>query len=294
MKSELADCFEQTSVTSPNRRSSRAAWQRRLKKLRTFARYYFHGFRSCAFLFGLGFLQGRHRKTIYKLASELAHLPADPDKPAALLPSIQIADLLQEAEDFRILEPLVLDGNVSLLELVVINQLLRRYQVRNCFEIGTFDGRSALNLAANCADDGRIYTLDLPQSELASARLPLEASDIHYITKEASGLRFQGTEYQAKVCQLYGDSAAFDYSPFLGRMDCVFVDGSHSYEYVLNDSARALQLLDPKGGIVLWHDYDSWPCVTRCLNMLSREKPEFQNLTHIQGTTLALLVNRSL
>ena len=41
-------------------------------------------------------------------------------------------------------------------------------------------------------------------------------------------------------------------------MDFIFVDGSHSYDYVLNDSRKALSLLRGGKGIILWHDYPGW------------------------------------
>jgi len=35
-------------------------------------------------------------------------------------------------------------------------------KARNIFEIGTFDGRTTRNMAANVTKDGHVYTLDLP------------------------------------------------------------------------------------------------------------------------------------
>ena len=70
-------------------------------------------------------------------------------------------------------------------------------------------------------------------------------------------------------------------------MDFVFVDGSHSYEYVLNDSRLARRLLRKDGdGIIVWHDYGAWRGVTRALNALYRRDSVFQGLKHIEGTTL--------
>ncbi|HXY10647.1 MAG TPA: class I SAM-dependent methyltransferase [Terriglobales bacterium] len=267
---------------------NRCPTESRAKNLLTFAHYYFSGLRSCAFLFGWGFLWGRHRGSIYKIASELGGLP-DPNKPTAILPNVPWSAILPATEDVSIVEPVALDGNVTLFELIIINQLLRRYHASNCFEIGTFDGRTTANLAANCAADGSVYSLDLPQEKLNSAKLRLDKGDVRYIAKQTSGQRFKGTKHEAKICQLYGDSADFDYAPFVGRMDFVFVDGAHSYEYVLNDSLHALELLSPKGGIVLWHDYDSWAGVTNCLNALYTENLEFRSLRHIEGTKLAFL-----
>ena len=35
----------------------------------------------------------------------------------------------------------------------------------------------------------------------------------------------------------------YDYSPLKGKIDLIFIDGSHSYEYIENDTRRALELL---------------------------------------------------
>ena len=75
-------------------------------------------------------------------------------------------------------------------------------------------------------------------------------------------------------------------------MDFVFVDGSHSYDYVLHDSETALQLLRQGQGVVLWHDYGKWPEVTRALEELSHNSPKFSSLKHIDGTSLVCLINR--
>ena len=109
-----------------------------------------------------------------------------------------------------------------------------------------------------------------------------------FIRKPGSGARFVGTPYAARITQLYGDSATFDYTPYEGAMDFVFVDGSHSYEYVKSDTRTALKLLKPVGGVILWHDYGSpyWKGLTRALNELMTEQPELASMRHIRDTML--------
>ena len=135
----------------------------------------------------------------------------------------------------------------------------------------------------------RIYTLDLPRSGLNKAALALEEGDRKYISKERSGTRFAGSELACKITQLFGDSAAFDYSKYEGKQDFVFVDGAHSYEYVISDSHIALKLLKPGGGTVVWHDYAGWPGVTRALNFLQSSDDRFHSLRHVRGTSLCIL-----
>ena len=97
-----------------------------------------------------------------------------------------------------------------------------------------------------------------------------------------SRYRYQGTEVEGHVIQLFGDSKQLDETPYLGSCDVIFVDGSHAYSYVVSDSVRALAMLRP-GGVLLWHDYSpDCPGVFRALNELSRRLP----LMHIRETNL--------
>ncbi|MBL8012699.1 MAG: class I SAM-dependent methyltransferase, partial [Candidatus Omnitrophica bacterium] len=40
-----------------------------------------------------------------------------------------------------------------------------------------------------------------------------------------------------------------------GKIDLVFIDGNHSYEFVKSDTENALEMLSEKG-VIIWHDYD--------------------------------------
>jgi predicted O-methyltransferase YrrM len=185
------------------------------------------------------------------------------------------------------------DGNVSAHELEIISKLVKNSDPGVLFEIGTFDGRTTLNLAAHSRADARIYTLDLPRAHMDAAGLPLAVHDRKYINKADSGARFHGTDVSGKIVQLYGDSAVFDFKPYRGTVDFLFIDGSHSYHYVLNDSWTALRLVRGRGTI-LWHDYVSsghrcWPGLVRALDELHANEPEFRGLRHIAGTALAIL-----
>ena len=68
--------------------------------------------------------------------------------------------------------------------------------------------------------------------------------------KDVSGTRFRGTDCESRITQLYGDSATYDFSRHVGTVDLVFVDGSHSYEYVVSDSRLSLSLLRGGKGVI--------------------------------------------
>ena len=172
-----------------------------------------------------------------------------------------------------------------------------RYKPQRLFEIGTFNGRTTLNMAANSPGDARVFTLDLPKEQINSTALKLSGrhspDDKLFIDKSSSGILFSGTDCQPKITQLFGDSAAYDFNLFCKSVDFVFIDGAHSYDYVKNDSAIALKLLHEGHGIIVWHDYDSvWEGVTKALNELYSTVPEFADIRHISGTSLVFLNSR--
>lgn len=207
-----------------------------------------------------------------------------------LIPEGKVADLVKDPVPVKVLEQDAADGNVSGYELLVISQLIAARKPRTCFEIGTFDGRTTLNLAVNADPECHVYTLDLPPQELDKTKLEIATGDSKFIDKEASGTRFSSSPLARNITQLYGDSATFDYSPYEGKMDVVFVDGAHSYDYVKSDTEVALRLLKPEGGLILWHDYSSpyWKDLTLAMNELYQDNPEFKTMRHVTGTVLVV------
>jgi hypothetical protein len=173
-------------------------------------------------------------------------------------------------------------GNTTFLEEYVLLSLIRRHPIHSFFEFGTFQGQTSFLLAKNFPDLA-VYTLDLPAADVDRTKISLSSGERCYVQKPVIGSKFLGTPEQKRITQLLGDSASFDYAPYYGRMDCVFVDGCHDYAYVKNDTCHALRLLGEKG-MVLWHDYLTYESVSRYLCELGREIP----LYHIQSTSYVL------
>ena len=182
--------------------------------------------------------------------------------------------------------PYVVDGGTSDAEAWILAVLARR--ARRMFEFGTCTGKTAYLWARNAPPNARVVTLTLAPEDVASYKREStdDASDVQFALRESSHTDFlySGSPVDGKVEQLFGDSKTFDVSPWEGRCDLVFVDGSHAYSYVVSDSEKALRLVAP-GGLVLWHDYAGprhAPGVYRALNELSGRLP----LVRIEGTTL--------
>jgi hypothetical protein len=248
--------------------------------LRSVVRYvYAVGATAWSLTFGMRTPQGR--SYIDRMASDFGAK----QRLRPRLPTVTIAELTSDTTPVSLREPVARDGNVSLLELLVLARLVRERAPRTIFEIGTFDGRTTLNLAANAPADAVVHTLDLPASPAPA--LELHRWDRQFVRDDLSGIRLEGSDVESRVTRHRGDSATFDFSPYAPQF--VFVDGAHSYEYVLSDTRKAMAMLDGGRGIVLWHDYGSWPGVTQALDELQAGDPEFAGLRSIEGTTLVVL-----
>ena len=252
----------------------------------TFAGAWLRAAAGSAYALALALPSRRTRPRIIRLAREFGY-----DHRAGPIPSLPVAEVADVLADVpvRMREPVDADGNVSLLELTVLNSLVAVRRPRRIFEIGTFDGRTTVNFAANAPPDALVYTLDLPSA--VDPVLAVHSDDRPFIRRSQDGIRgsrLSTAPERDRITQLEGDSATFDYSPFAGTMDLVFVDGAHSYEYVMSDTRKALALAAP-GALIVWHDYGEWEGVTRALSELHATDARFAGLRWVRWTTLALL-----
>ena len=177
-------------------------------------------------------------------------------------------------------------GGTSDAEAWVLAVLAKRAQA--LFEFGTATGKTAYLWARNAPEHARLVTLTLAPDQLPEYTRESDdrVQDVQSARRESvfDEFLYTGTAVEARITQLFGDSKRFDESPYVEQFDLIFVDGSHAYSYVLNDSRKALRMCAP-GGIVLWHDYRGARRavgVFQALNELARELP----LVHLAGTTL--------
>jgi len=182
------------------------------------------------------------------------------------------------------LKEVTVTGGVSRYCHLVLGALAKLLTARSIFEIGTYRGEATWLLAHNLPDSS-LWTLDLPDLEAAD-HVALELTDRNeYFTHWERGARYAGTPEAARITQLHGDSATFDFSPFRGKMDLVYIDASHSYSYAKSDTEAALQLLSP-GGTIVWDDYTYYPGLFVYLNELAATLD--QPIIHIMDTRLAV------
>ena len=168
-------------------------------------------------------------------------------------------------------------------EVIAIGAMIRVLRPTRLLEIGTFEGNTTVNMAANAPAGARVLTLDLPPDwggEYALAGVPAIHSNAaagHQI-----GRQFRDPPHANRITQLWGDSATFDWERF-GPFDFVLIDGCHTYEYARSDTRNALRVVQA-GGTIVWHDYGMLEDVSRVVD----ETAGRIAVRAIQGTRLAV------
>ena len=105
-----------------------------------------------------------------------------------------------------------------------------------------------------------IHTLDLPLDYLERPDpVSLRKDDMHLVRRRQVGHEFIGQACSLNIIQHWGDSATWDFRQAAGAT-FFFIDGSHTYEYVMNDSEKCFRLCDGLGTFV-WHDAGHPPIV---------------------------------
>ncbi len=199
----------------------------------------------------------------------------DRSQPCPVLGSRRVEDLFPAAQELILLGRFhdgTSGGTHSLLELAALAAAVRHVRPDCIFEIGTHVGRTSRLFLLNGPPTCRLYTLDLPAIRC----------------RHEPGRDLKGTPEMSRAVLLSGDSTEFDFTPWTGKCDLIWVDGCHDYEFVKADSENALRIASKRGWI-LWHDYrhtHPWDGVTRYLRELKKSHP---GVVHLQGTTIACL-----
>jgi predicted O-methyltransferase YrrM len=173
--------------------------------------------------------------------------------------------------------------SVDAAEIMVLCSIEKFLGARKVLEIGTYDGNTALNLAANLADGGRVTTIDLPPDFDKKFLYDVPNSHWNVTDRQRIGIQFRQTPYEKSIRQVLGDSAGVDWQALNPPFDLIFIDGCHSREYVNKDTENALKHLRP-GGVVVWHDYGDINDVSRVVDETARRI----TVNVVRGTRLAV------
>jgi predicted O-methyltransferase YrrM len=111
-------------------------------------------------------------------------------------------------------------------------------------ELGTYKGHTTENIANNTACS-KLITVDI-YKEAYESNTKFQKHEL--LNKIDVGCVITSN----KVTQYFGTTDAF-FKENTEMFNGIFVDASHDYENVLNDSINALNSLSPEG-IIVWHD----------------------------------------
>jgi hypothetical protein len=242
---------------------------------------------ACVFSHGVIklFRHPKRAADYWRCIANAALYPQEDDSKRLLsLPRCGVDQILPGAESIPVtlIEYQYTYGEMPADELIALCRIVWNRNPEAIFEIGTYLGGTTLQLAANSSAE--VYTLDLPppgHKDYAEPHMRDPELDVY---PTHPGVRFQSSPYADRIHQLFGDSRMYDFTPYYGSMDFVFVDGCHHHEFVLHDSQAALKMVSADG-IVVWHDYASYaPAVVQVLNELGKVVP----LVSIAGTSLVI------
>jgi len=176
------------------------------------------------------------------------------------------------------------DVSVDREELLALVGLVKATRPMNLLEIGTYDGNTTLNLAANAAAGAIVTTVDLPIEWPGRLVLNVPQAMINVATKRPPvGWQYHGSQHAGSIRQILCDSAELDWKRLPVPFDFIFIDGCHHYVYVKHDTEHAVQYVKP-GGLIVWHDYGYIADVSRVVDQLALQIP----IKVIQGTRLAV------
>jgi predicted O-methyltransferase YrrM len=213
------------------------------------------------------------------------------------LPRVPLTKVFPESKDVEVHLPRAFDRkfgtSITLEEACHLAAIVKSLKARRVLEIGTYDGNTALTLAANLDSQGEVVTVDLPPDfdlKKHQATLTYLDGEVNLTARDQLGRQYRNLPLASRIRQIFGDSASLDWSALGGPFDLIFIDGCHSEAYVDSDSKNAIKQLAPKGAIV-WHDYGMIADVSKVVDRIAHEMSAIE-VHAIEGTRLAIGLKR--
>jgi len=188
--------------------------------------------------------------------------------------NIEIIKLEQIAKDinYNFFLPIHFCKSISTpwYDLLILAVLVKKYNPKTIFEIGTFEGLGSLVMCENCSANV-LYTLDFnPNKPRIIPNLkrnkPEQKNSHSSFTSEHSDY-LKEIKDDVQINRLFSDSRHFDYSPFFDSIDFFYIDATKTYPYILKDTLNAINCIR-KGGTIAWHDVKVSPML-KVLSKLS-------------------------
>ena len=169
-------------------------------------------------------------------------------------------------------------GPVAYHSPLVVTALATLLQAETIFEFGPDTAETSWLLAHNLPD-ANVFWLD---DGLPPPRKTALEENVYRLFGDARTTERPET---ARIRRISGDAESFDFLPYSGTADLVYVEASKRYRHLRSDTEAAFGLLSELGCII-WDGYSGDPAVWSYLNRLAPEldRPIF----HIRGTRLAM------
>jgi predicted O-methyltransferase YrrM len=133
------------------------------------------------------------------------------------------------------------EGGSLPTDLALLRGLARAVPACRYFEIGTWRGESAANVAAVAAT---VHTLNLSGEEMQALGQSERYIELHGFFSRSL----------PNVTHLYGNSTTFDLAGLGQVFDIIFIDGDHHFEAVCMDTRRVFEHLVHPNTLIVWHD----------------------------------------
>jgi hypothetical protein len=147
-------------------------------------------------------------------------------------------------------------------DYLVIHCLLRKWNPRTLFEIGTNHGRGT-KIMKNAVSECKIFTLDIKE--------------------------YAGGWIDFDCVKLIGDSTNFDYSPYY-PIESWFIDGDHTYKNVYKETEEAIK---SEATYIIYHDSDIHEVYTAIVDSFKSFDSENRwDLYRVEDTRIAYAIKK--
>jgi predicted O-methyltransferase YrrM len=162
------------------------------------------------------------------------------------LPAVPLTHFLSPTTPHTVRPFAFREGGSLPTDLLLLRALAGQVPQCRYFEIGTWRGESAANVADVAAS---VHTLNLSAAEMRELGLSERYTELHGFFSRPL----------PNVQHLHGNSATFDLAALRQQFDVVFIDGDHRYEAVRTDTRRVFEHLVGPETVVVWHDASRQP-----------------------------------